>query len=85
MNPSLGCGIDVAAAHGRSLQEVIRNIDLQNFVAMALRDQVAPPTMNLTEKDPDCDLDYVPNTAREKKVNCMLKTSSGLSEIGRAS
>lgn len=45
---------------------------------------VIPPTINQEFPDPQCDLDYVPNTAREKKINCMLKTSSGFSGIHSA-
>jgi len=45
---------------------------------------ILPPTINQEEKDPECDLDYVPNVAREKRVNCMLKTSSGFSGIHSA-
>src|SRR5918994_879993 len=37
------------------------------FTALALRDQVAPPTINLVKQDPQCDLDFVPNTARPMK------------------
>jgi beta-ketoacyl-acyl-carrier-protein synthase II len=43
-----------------------------------------PPTINQEEKDPLCDLDYVPNQARQKKVNIILKTSSGFSGIHSA-
>ncbi|CAN5433759.1 beta-ketoacyl-ACP synthase II [soil metagenome] len=49
-------------------------------LAMSLKDQVYPPTINLTNPDPDCDLDYIPNTAREskqKKVRYGLSTSFG--------
>jgi 3-oxoacyl-[acyl-carrier-protein] synthase II len=35
------------------------------FTILALRDRVAPPTINLDTPDPDCDLDFVPNVARE--------------------
>lgn len=40
-----------------------------------------PPTINYEEPDPQCDLDYVPNKCREKKVDVILKTSSGFSGI----
>jgi 3-oxoacyl-(acyl-carrier-protein) synthase len=42
---------------------------------------ILPPTINQEEKDPLCDLDYVPNQARQKKVNVIIKTSSGFSGI----
>lgn len=42
---------------------------------------ILPPTINQEEKDPQCDLNYIPNKAMEKKVNCILKTSSGFSGI----
>ncbi|WP_428604539.1 beta-ketoacyl-ACP synthase II [Sedimenticola sp.] len=47
------------------------------FTALAIRDQVAPPTINLENQDPDCDLDYVPNTAREMKIDVALSNSFG--------
>jgi len=43
-----------------------------------------PPTINQEERDPLCHLDYVPNLAREKKVNTIIKTSSGFSGIHSA-
>jgi len=45
--------------------------------ALAIRDSVAPPTINYTTPDPDCDLDYVPNTAREMEINAALSNSLG--------
>lgn len=48
---------------------------------MIFQNNILPPTINQEEKDPLCDLDYIPNTAREKKVNTILKTSSGFSGI----
>jgi beta-ketoacyl-acyl-carrier-protein synthase II len=49
--------------------------------AMVLERGVVPPTINYRTPDPNCDLDYVPNTARDKKVTTMIKTSSGFSGI----
>lgn len=45
---------------------------------------ILPPTINQEFPDPNCDLDYIPNKSREKKVNYMLKTSSGFSGIHSA-
>jgi 3-oxoacyl-[acyl-carrier-protein] synthase II len=47
------------------------------FTALALRDQVAPPTANLFKRDPKCDLDFVPNTARKMKMRAALSNSFG--------
>jgi 3-oxoacyl-[acyl-carrier-protein] synthase II len=47
------------------------------FTVLALRDQVAPPTINLDNPDPECDLDYVPNTARPMKIEAALSNSFG--------
>ena len=44
---------------------------------MAMRDGVVPPTINYETPDPQCDLDYVPNTAREKKVRTIINNSFG--------
>jgi 3-oxoacyl-[acyl-carrier-protein] synthase II len=44
---------------------------------LALRDQVLPPTINYENPDPDCDLDYVPNKARQAEVNYILSNSFG--------
>jgi len=47
------------------------------FCILALRDQVAPPTINYHTPDPECDLDYVPNTARPMKIDVALSNSFG--------
>jgi 3-oxoacyl-[acyl-carrier-protein] synthase II len=44
---------------------------------LSIKDEVVPPTTNYEYPDPDCDLDYVPNTAREVKVNICLSNSLG--------
>jgi 3-oxoacyl-[acyl-carrier-protein] synthase II len=46
--------------------------------ALALRDGVLPPTINYRNPDPECDLDYVPNEARESKVDVALSNAMGL-------
>ena len=47
------------------------------FSILAIRDQVAPPTINLNNPDPECDLDYVPNVARPMKIKFALSNSFG--------
>ena len=47
------------------------------FSVLALRDQVAPPTINLDNPDEGCDLDYVPHTARQVELNHVLCNSFG--------
>jgi act minimal PKS ketosynthase (KS/KS alpha) len=49
--------------------------------AMVMERGAIPPTANYREPDPACDLDYVPNAARDKKVDVVIKTSSGFSGI----
>ncbi|HSY10535.1 MAG TPA: beta-ketoacyl-ACP synthase II [Candidatus Dormibacteraeota bacterium] len=45
--------------------------------ALAIKNGVVPPTINYQVPDPECDLDYVPNTAREMKVNAIINNSFG--------
>jgi 3-oxoacyl-[acyl-carrier-protein] synthase II len=47
------------------------------IIALALRDQIAPPTANYEKPDPDCDLDYVPNAARRIQMRYALSNSFG--------
>ncbi len=47
------------------------------YTALAIHHQVAPPTINLDAPDPECDLDYVPQTAREMRIEVALSNSFG--------
>ncbi|OGO95647.1 MAG: beta-ketoacyl-[acyl-carrier-protein] synthase II [Coxiella sp. RIFCSPHIGHO2_12_FULL_44_14] len=47
------------------------------FSLLAMRDQVAPPTINLDHPDEDCDLDFVPHQARDMKIDIVLSNSFG--------
>ena len=47
------------------------------FTALSIHDQVAPPTANLIEPSPECDLDYVPRQARNMKIEAALSNSFG--------
>jgi 3-oxoacyl-[acyl-carrier-protein] synthase II len=47
------------------------------FTALAVHHQVSPPTINIFNQDPECDLDYCANTAREMKIDVALKNNFG--------
>jgi 3-oxoacyl-[acyl-carrier-protein] synthase II len=47
------------------------------FSVLSIRDQVAPPTINYRTPDPQCDLDFVPNTARQMKIDVAVSNSFG--------
>ena len=47
------------------------------ITVLAIRDQIAPPTINLEFPDPECDLDYVPNKARPMNIEYALSNSFG--------
>ena len=47
------------------------------FSVLAIKDQVVPPTINLENQDPECDLDYVPNEARDARITMAISNSFG--------
>jgi 3-oxoacyl-[acyl-carrier-protein] synthase II len=47
------------------------------FCLLALRDQILPPTINLENPDPECDLDYVPNVGVAMPIRAAIKNSMG--------
>ena len=47
------------------------------FTALSVKHQIAPPTINIFDQDPQCDLDYVPNQAREMRIRVALSNSFG--------
>ena len=47
------------------------------FCALSIKDNTIPPTINLNDQDPECDLDYVPNIARETNINIAMSNSFG--------
>jgi beta-ketoacyl-acyl-carrier-protein synthase II len=59
--------------HGMGMTAAIE----AGFSVLAIRDQVAPPTINLNVPDPELDLDYVPNVARDLKIDTVLTNSFG--------
>lgn len=59
--------------HGMSMTAAIEAI----FAVQSIQDNVAPPTMNLREPDPECDLDYVPGEARQVNIDVAMSNSFG--------
>lgn len=59
--------------HGMGMTAAVEAI----FCIQAIQDNIAPPTTNLREPDPECDLDYVPHTARELPIDYAMSNSFG--------
>lgn len=47
------------------------------YTVLAIHNQIAPPTINITSPDPECDLDYIPGSARDMKINNAISNSFG--------
>jgi 3-oxoacyl-[acyl-carrier-protein] synthase II len=47
------------------------------FTVLAIHNQISPPTINIFNQDPECDLDYCANTARSMKIDAALKNNFG--------
>ena len=69
-NPTGGITALLTVFSGGGLQQA-------GILALAMRHGVVPPTINYTTRDPECDLDYTPNTAREKRLSVALSNSFG--------
>lgn len=66
-------GTKSMTGHGMGMTAALEAV----LCVMALRDQIAPPTINLHEADPECDLDYVPLVARDVKMTYAMSNSFG--------
>ena len=53
------------------------HLAMKRFTVLALHHQKVPPTINLDNPDPECDLDYCANTARDMKIDVALKNNFG--------
>ena len=83
VNPMLGPGEGAAALSISSTKSQLGHLLGASggveliFALLAIRDQVVPPTINLENPDPKCDLDYTPNTPRERRIQVAMSNSFG--------
>jgi hypothetical protein len=87
--PNFINGHSVNVVHPKSAELCFRQLvpDLRNhrgshsapfsFLVLAIHNQISPPTMNIFNQDPECDLDYCANVAREMKIDTALKNNFG--------
>ena len=75
--PSLPTASVLGAGAGRTASLGAGGAMEAAFCILAIRDGIVPPTINLENPDPDCDLDYVPHVAREMRVRTALSNSFG--------
>ena len=68
---------EAAKLYDAAAEELDQAVAHCRTAARHFRDGVVPPTINLHNPGPDCDLDYVPNTARKMKVDVALSNSFG--------
>jgi 3-oxoacyl-[acyl-carrier-protein] synthase II len=62
----------------RRIEPVLRFRPLEAVItALAVHRNTIPPTVNLDDPDPECDLDYVPHTSRKLSIRCALSNSFG--------
>ena len=54
------------------------------FTVLAIHNQVSPPTINMFNQDPACDLDFVANTARDMQIDYAVKNSFGFGGVNAA-
>ena len=75
LTAALGAVAEAVRASTRALQESPAQVPV--FTALAVYHQKSPPTINIFKQDPECDLDYCANTARDMKMDVALKNNFG--------